>query len=100
MLAAGTNPVDFEGVKQRPEPLQQNRRQSQTTGPQRADRQPFTAAAKNAGEVVIISLQRGIDALSVGQLAATHQAKALQLFEAAVHGRKAVGGACFGQQTM
>jgi hypothetical protein len=73
LLAGAAEAVDLEGMKQGLEALQQHLRQAEASGPYWADRQRFALTAAHTGEVMVIALQGGIDALPVGQLAAAHQ---------------------------
>jgi hypothetical protein len=74
LLTGTAEAVDLEGVKQRLESLQQHLRQAEASGPYRAGRQRFAVTAAHTGQVMVIALQGGIDALPIGQLAAAHQA--------------------------
>ena len=86
LLAGAAEAVDLEGVKQGLEPLQQHLAQAEAAACHRADRQRFAVAAAHAGEVMVIALQGGIDALPIGQLAAAHQTGALQEPQVPIHG--------------
>ena len=72
LLAAPAEPVNFKGVEQRPETLQQNRTQPQAATAHRAKGESLEVATFHTGEMVFISIHRRIDGLTAGELAAAH----------------------------
>ncbi|MCP9905148.1 hypothetical protein KBY85_13530, partial [Cyanobium sp. BA5m-10] len=60
LLAAAAESVDFKGVEQRLETLQQNRTQPQAATADRANRERLDMTALHTGEMVFISIHRRI----------------------------------------
>lgn len=90
-LAGLAKAVDLEGVEERLESLQRRAGAIQPRASKRAGGQGPAAAAGDAGEVVLMAVEGGIDALAVGQAPGAHQTEALELVQGPIDAGEAEG---------